>query len=116
MFKVGVPSKSGVSGLILIVIPNVCGIAVWSPPIDIIGNSVRGCETAVRIVEEFGFHGISFDNHNKLNCFDYDHEVDVLKSIVGLDVHNLIKLFNSGVNLFTHDYDLRNSLHLAVET
>jgi len=103
MFKVGVPSKSGVSGLILIVIPNVCGIAVWSPPIDEIGNSVRGCETAVRIVNEFGFHGISFDTHSKLNTFDFVEEVDVLKSIVGLDLHNIIHLFNSGVNLFAHD-------------
>lgn len=42
MFKVGVPAKSGVSGLILMVIPNLCGIAIYSPPLDSIGNSVRG--------------------------------------------------------------------------
>jgi len=103
MFKVGVPSKSGVSGLVLIVIPNVCGIALWSPPVDEIGNSVKSCETAVRIVNEFGFHGISFDTHSRLNTFDYEEDVEVLKSIVGIDIHNIIYLYNSGVNLFNHD-------------
>ena len=31
-FKVGFPAKSGVGGGLLIVIPNVMGICVWSPP------------------------------------------------------------------------------------
>ncbi len=32
---------SGVAGLVYIVIPNVMGIAVYSPPLDSVGNSVR---------------------------------------------------------------------------
>ncbi len=31
----------GVAGLVYIVIPNVMGIAVYSPPLDSVGNSVR---------------------------------------------------------------------------
>jgi glutaminase len=39
---VGLPAKSGVSGGILAVLPGQLGIAVWSPPLDAHGNSVRG--------------------------------------------------------------------------
>lgn len=42
--KVGLPAKSGVCGGLLVVIPNVLGIALWSPPLDQSGNSVRGIE------------------------------------------------------------------------
>ena len=34
------PAKSGVSGSIILVIPNVMCVALWSPPLDQIGNSV----------------------------------------------------------------------------
>ena len=40
----GLPAKSGVSGAILVVVPKVCGIMVWSPPLDQHGNSVRGMQ------------------------------------------------------------------------
>lgn len=43
-FKVGVPAKSGVSGGMLVVIPNVMGIFVWSPPLDPLGNTCRGVQ------------------------------------------------------------------------
>lgn len=38
------PAKSGVSGVVLIVVPKVCGMMVWSPPLDDLGNSVRGMQ------------------------------------------------------------------------
>lgn len=43
-FKVGVPAKSGVCGGMLVVIPNVMGIFVWSPPLDPLGNTCRGVQ------------------------------------------------------------------------
>ena len=44
LMEVGIPSKSGVSGAILGIVPGLCGIAVYSPRLDRTGNSVRGKE------------------------------------------------------------------------
>lgn len=37
-FKVGLPAKSGVSGCTMVVIPNVMGLGLWSPPLDNYGK------------------------------------------------------------------------------
>ncbi|XP_068989634.1 glutaminase kidney isoform, mitochondrial isoform X7 [Neodiprion pinetum] len=55
-FKVGIPAKSGVSGSLLVVIPNVMGICTWSPPLDPLGNSCRGVQFCEELVTEFNFH------------------------------------------------------------
>lgn len=39
--------------------PGVGGICAWSPPLDSIGNSVRGLEFARRFSERFRFHCLS---------------------------------------------------------
>lgn len=41
-FQIGLPAKSGVSGCVLMCIPNVGGFCIWSPRLDVMGNSVRG--------------------------------------------------------------------------
>ena len=42
LYKVGLPGKSGVGGGIVAVVPGVCAIALFSPPLDAAGNSVKG--------------------------------------------------------------------------
>ena len=40
-YRVGLPAKSGISGGLMIVVPNVMGIAIYSPLIDNSFNSGR---------------------------------------------------------------------------
>ena len=42
--QVGLPSKSGRTGAIMLVVPNVCGMCLWSPAVDKNNNSVRGIQ------------------------------------------------------------------------
>ncbi|HEY9877476.1 MAG TPA: glutaminase A [Leptolyngbyaceae cyanobacterium] len=55
-YRVGIPAKSGVSGGIIAVVPNQVGIAVFSPPLDERGNSVRGVKVFEDLSQAFGFH------------------------------------------------------------
>jgi glutaminase len=59
-FNVGLPAKSGVCGGILLVVPNVAGIFMWSPPLDPCGNSVRGVQFCKELLQVFNFH--RYDN------------------------------------------------------
>ncbi len=63
-FKVGIPSKSGVAGAILSVVPNVMGICTFSPPLDEFGNSVRGVDFLTRLNQEFSFHQFHIGKEN----------------------------------------------------
>lgn len=56
-YKVGIPAKSGVSGGIIAVVPGQMGIAVFSPPLDSRGNSVRGVKVCEELSQELGLHG-----------------------------------------------------------
>jgi glutaminase len=53
---VGLPAKSGVGGGIFAVLPGQFGIAVYSPPLDRHGNSVRGVEACQRLSRDLRLH------------------------------------------------------------
>lgn len=54
--SVGLPAKSGVGGGIIAVLPGQLGIAIYSPPLDAHGSSVRGVETCTRLAQDMGLH------------------------------------------------------------
>ena len=60
-YRIGLPAKSGVGGGILAVVPGQAGIAVFSPPLDARGNSVRGIRVCEDLSNRFGLH--IFDCH-----------------------------------------------------
>jgi glutaminase len=120
-FKVGVPAKSGVSGVIMIVIPNVMGITVWSPRIDVMGNSVCGIEFCHELVKKFNFH--SYDslikNVNKTNPRIKKNEAHISKPLFLCwaayqgDLDEIKRLVADDIDINITDYDGRTALHLA---
>ncbi|XP_063914832.1 glutaminase kidney isoform, mitochondrial-like isoform X1 [Zophobas morio] len=120
-FKVGLPAKAGVSGALLVVIPNVMGICLWSPPLDPLGNSCRGVQFCEELVKKFNFH--RYDNlihaSDKTDPRKHKFEtkgmnvVNLLFSAASGDVPGLRRLKLSGMDMTLADYDGRTALHLA---
>jgi glutaminase len=54
--EVGIPAKSGVSGDIVCVLPRYFGFGVYSPGLDVHGNSVRGVSLCRELSATFGLH------------------------------------------------------------
>lgn len=54
-YRVGLPGKSGVGGGILAIAPGKASIAVWSPGLDSIGNSLLGTRALEMLVQETGW-------------------------------------------------------------
>lgn len=53
---VGMPAKSGVGGGTISVLPGQVGLAVYSPPLDEHGSSVRGMATSQRLSRDMELH------------------------------------------------------------
>jgi len=56
LYNTGTPAKSGVGGGIVAVIPGKLAIGVFAPPLDSIGNSVKGQLAATYIINKLGLN------------------------------------------------------------
>ena len=120
-FTVGIPAKSGVSGSLVVVVPGMCGITIWSPPLDDYGNSVRAVDICGRLVETFNFH--NYDNLipdlNKIDPRLQKNENKMNGIMVANfaasqgDLNELKSLKVKGVDLNEADYDGRTPIHIA---
>lgn len=120
-FQIGLPAKSGVSGCIMIVIPNVMGICVWSPPLDEYGNSVKGVEFARRLCDKFAFHGLEpnfgQDARSDASKSESDSAAEItfklLFAAASGDLVTCQRVLATGGDINLADYDARTALHVA---
>ena len=117
-FKIGLPAKSGVSGCLLLVVPNVGGFCIWSPRLDEMGNSVRGIEFCKKFVSKtaFQFHIFHSVTHSECqSIIPEDNTVKLQRLINASSQGNLdyVKELKGLIDYNSVDYDGRSALHLA---
>ena len=56
LYEIGLPGKSGVSGGMFTVAPGKGGLAVFAPPLDAAGNSVKGQRVSKFLSEALGLN------------------------------------------------------------
>jgi glutaminase len=123
-FTIGLPAKSGVSGALMLVVPGLMGICVWSPRLDEHGNSVRGIEFCRKLVGEYNVHVFDSlvtgrgrtakrDPRRKKNQTQIESVVALTWAASQGDLNEVRSLLAGGVEPGTADYDGRTALHLA---
>ncbi|KAL5259849.1 hypothetical protein ACHWQZ_G010086 [Mnemiopsis leidyi] len=126
MFEVGLPAKSNQSGALMLVIPNVLGMCIYSPKLDISQNSTRAVKFCKLFTEKFTFH--QFDPVSTASARSDKWDPRRQEFSESKEQQNLTLLFSSfegkmttlyrylkdGVNFDFPDYDGRTALHLAV--
>jgi glutaminase len=105
----------------MIVVPNVMGIVIYSPRIDLNGNSVKGLDLCNKLIQRFNFH--VYDSlTKKLDKIDprlLKNETK-MRGVMAVctaasqgDLYEIQRLEASGVSLDEGDYDARTGIHLA---
>lgn len=121
-FNVGMPAKSGVSGGIMLVVPNIMGIMLWSPLLDRFGNSSRGIQFCQDLVAHFNFHNYDNLRHHSAKKIDpvtqrtHSQATRIMKLLFGAyngDASALRQYYLQGMDMGESDYDSRTALHLA---
>jgi glutaminase len=121
-YQIGIPGKSGVSGLIYAVIPGIGGIATYSPKLDKIGNSHRGINFFKELSKRINIHKYENPkNPDLLSIRKLDNNnikilgFLLLEGCYNGDIELVKESLSKGCDINFQDYDKRTALHIATE-
>ena len=114
-FDVGFPAKSGVSGCVMAVVPGKFGICIWSPPLDALGNSVRGIELCRRLScsGPGNYHMFRHIGHLGSDTENPDIAFALMMNDVKRGALTGLAGYLESVSVNQSDYDGRTALHIA---
>ena len=104
------------------IVPNIVRFAVWSPPLDVIGNSVRGVMFAEELVKIYNFHTfesvgdqVSEKKNPKVQNYEDKSQklVQLLFAACNWDKLALERAYLSRLDMSMGDYDMRTALHVS---
>jgi len=79
-YRIGLPAKSGVGGGIVAVLPSEFGLGVFSPPLDELGNSVRGIQVCQELSSYFKLHLLQGEDTFE-NCIRNVYDLSKIRSV-----------------------------------
>jgi len=124
-FNIGMPAISSISGALMIVIPEVAGITIFSPKLDHINNSVRAVQFCQELINLYQFHkydNVGVDMSLSRKKIDPTLRKSYTANELGIqllfasangDLVFLRRAFLKDVDMNMNDYDGRTPLHLA---
>jgi glutaminase len=117
--EIGVPSKGGISGGLLSVIPGIGSIATFSPILNEDGNSVRGIALIQELKKLYSNFNLFHKERTKFDVLKKPYKTKISTTIAAIqaatvgELEGIIRFYNHGLNLDDGDYDQRTPLHLA---
>ncbi|KAI6223193.1 No extended memory [Aphelenchoides besseyi] len=109
-------------GAMLVVIPNLMGVCLYSPPLDELNNSIRGVEFCRELIARFALHNYDnlanleqnkIDPRKRIGESEKDEIISMLFAARSNDLNAIRRIFIRGVDLNLTDYDQRTPLHVA---
>ncbi|KAL0235353.1 hypothetical protein GEMRC1_001935 [Eukaryota sp. GEM-RC1] len=121
-FVINLPAVAGSSGALLIVVPDVLGIAIYSPPLNDSKITARGIDFARRLQQKYLLHPLeSFTSNIKKNMRLW-RNTSLYKEVSRLcqaafngELSEVRQLIRSRVNLNYGNYDSTTPLHCATK-
>lgn len=120
-FEIGLPAKSSVSGINIMVIPNTCGICVYSPKLNRYFNSAKGELFLEAFSQKFGYSDIDYQYGGgrmtsillKKQLESKVEDIHILYQAKKGDLKEIRRSVAIGRRINFRDYDNRTALHIA---